>query len=112
MAQALARDLDGLAAIADQSDAYAVCRIAGPRARDALAKGVTLDLHPASFPSGSAAVTGIAGIGAVLWLGDEAPTFDVAVARSLASSFWHWLVTGAAEYGLEVRTGLPAAGPL
>ena len=103
LARMLAHDFDGLAAVADQSDAYAVCRLAGRHARDALAKGATIDLHPRAFPPGSAAVTSVAGIGVVMWLVDQAPSFEVAVARSLASSFWYWLIASAGEYGLEVR---------
>ncbi|RYE86794.1 MAG: hypothetical protein EOP19_05950, partial [Hyphomicrobiales bacterium] len=35
---------------------------------------------------------------------DAAPTFDVAVTRSYAASFWHWLEASAAEFGLAVTS--------
>jgi heterotetrameric sarcosine oxidase gamma subunit len=95
--------LRGLAAVADQSDAYAVLRLAGPRVRDALAKGCMIDLHPRAFAPGSVAVTAIVHVGATLWQVDDAPTYDIAVPRSMAASFWSWLAASAAEFGIEVR---------
>ncbi|GEP06814.1 sarcosine oxidase subunit gamma [Methylobacterium oxalidis] len=95
--------LRGVAAVTDQSDARAIVRVAGPRARAALAKGVTVDLHPRAFGPGRTAVTSIAHIGAQLWQVDAGPSYDVAVARSFAGSFWSWLMDAAAEYGCEVR---------
>ena len=101
---ALVRALQGLAAVTDQGDGRAVVRISGERARDTLQKGVTLDLHPRAFGAGRAAVTSIAHIGAQLWQRDDGPTYDVAVARSFAGSFWSWLSDAAAEHGYEVET--------
>ncbi|MEA1833877.1 sarcosine oxidase subunit gamma family protein [Methylobacterium durans] len=97
--------LRGLAAVTDQSDARAIVRVSGPRARAALAKGVTVDLHPRAFGPGRTAVTSIAHIGAQLWQVDAGPSYDVAVARSFAGSFWSWLADAAAEFGYEVRAG-------
>jgi len=37
-----------------------------------------------------------------LWQIDDSPTYDIAVPRSLAASFWHWLAESAAEFGLDV----------
>jgi sarcosine oxidase subunit gamma len=37
-----------------------------------------------------------------LWQIDDRPTYEFAVARSLAQSFWRWLEASAAEYGLEL----------
>jgi hypothetical protein len=36
------------------------------------------------------------------WQTDEQPTYEFCVPRSLAISFWHWLTTAAAEYGLDL----------
>jgi sarcosine oxidase subunit gamma len=41
-------------------------------------------------------------MGCLIWQGDDHPTFDLAVNRSLAKSFWSWLAASAAEYGYEV----------
>ncbi len=54
-----------------------------------------------SFPAGCAAVTAIAHMGATLWKIDEAPTIDIAIARSLSDSFLNWLEASAALHGLE-----------
>jgi methylglutamate dehydrogenase subunit D len=90
-----------LASVVDQSHARTLMRVSGPRARDALAKGLTIDLHPSAFATGFAAVTSVAHIGVVLWQIDDCPTYEFAVPRSYALSFWHWLKTSAIEYGLE-----------
>jgi methylglutamate dehydrogenase subunit D len=103
IATRLATELDGLAAVADQSDGRAVVRLSGPKARAMLAKGCPIDLHPRAFRPGDTALTAITHIGVQLWQVDEAPTYDMAVFRSLASGFWRWLTLSAAEFGLEVR---------
>lgn len=90
--------LDGATSLSDHSDGYAVFEVWGPKVRAALAKGVPVDLHPDSFTD-QVAVTVIAHIGAIVWR--CAPDrFAVAVFRSYAGSFWHWLSASAAEYGL------------
>lgn len=93
--------LSGLASLSDHSDGYAVFEVWGPRVRDALAKGVPLDLHQSVFTD-DVAVTIIAHIGAIVW--QSAPDrFSIAVFRSYAGSFWHWLAASAAEFGLSVE---------
>jgi sarcosine oxidase subunit gamma len=103
IAAQLAGDLDQVAAVSDQSDARAVLRLTGPRARDVLAKGCPLDLHPRAFRPGDAALTAIAHVGVHLWQIDGRPTYDLAVFRSMAASFSSWLLAAAAEFGCEVR---------
>ena len=97
----LAEVFSGLASIVDQSHARTLLRVTGPRARDALAKGLAIDLHPSAFVTGFAAVTSVAHIGVVLWQLDDRPTYEFAVPRSYALSFWHWLEASAIEYGVE-----------
>jgi heterotetrameric sarcosine oxidase gamma subunit len=93
--------LSDMASLSDHSDGYAVFDVWGPKARAALAKGVPLDLHPAVFID-TVAVTVIAHIGAIVW--QSAPDrFSIAVFRSYAGSFWHWLAASAAEFGLAVE---------
>ncbi|MFC5068931.1 sarcosine oxidase subunit gamma [Flaviflagellibacter deserti] len=91
----LANDLEGLASVSDQSSGYAVLRLSGPKARTLLQKGVPIDLHPSVFRPEKAAVTVIAHIGCMLWQTDEG-AFEVAVFRSMAGSFHHWLAASAA----------------
>lgn len=100
--------LAGLAAASDQSDSRAVLNLSGPRIRDALAKGCMVDLHPAAFPVGAVALTGIAYMSVCLWRGadgPEGPVFEITIARSMAASFWSWFSTSAAEFGCLVETG-------
>ena len=109
-ANALAEDLssllNGIAAVADQSDGYAVLHLEGPDLWRALAKGVAIDLHPEAFPVNAAAVTAIAHIGVTLWrlddMADGSPVFEIALFRSMAGSFMHWLESSAGEFGLRV----------
>ena len=98
----LRETLAGLASIADQSDGRTLVRVTGPRARDALAKGVLIDLHPRAFGPGDTAVTTVAHIGVHFWQIDEAPTYEFAMFRSFAPDFWRWLMDAAAEYGVDV----------
>jgi sarcosine oxidase subunit gamma len=99
----LVQQLEGLASVVDQSDGVGVLRLTGPALLDVLAKGIAIDLSVTAFPAGSVAVTQIAHIGVTLWKVDEAPTFHVAAARSLAGSFLHWLEASAAATGLVVE---------
>lgn len=94
--------LAGLASVSDQSDGRAVLCIAGPCARDMFAKGLPVDLDPSVMQPGGALVSGLAHIGVHLWQLDALPTYECAVSRSYAHSFWHWLEASAAEFGLTV----------
>jgi sarcosine oxidase subunit gamma len=103
LAADLSRRLAGLASISDQSDGRAILRLGGPRARDVLAKGLPIDVHPSVFTLGSTATSVISLMGVTLWQVDDAPTYDIAVFRSLAGSFWKWLADSAAEFGYTVE---------
>jgi sarcosine oxidase subunit gamma len=71
-AATLMKDLNGVASVADQSDAYVLIRLSGERVRDALAKLIPIDIHPRAFTVGDAATTVAALIGVTLWrLADE-----------------------------------------
>jgi sarcosine oxidase subunit gamma len=99
----LRSSLAGLASVIDQSDGRTIVRISGPRARDALAKGVLVDLHPSVFQPGHTAISTISNVGVHFWQLDLAPTYEFAMFRSLAVSFWEWLVDAAAEFGVSVE---------
>jgi sarcosine oxidase subunit gamma len=94
---------EAVASVTDHSAGREIVRVSGARARDVLAKGCTIDLNPRSFKPGDAATTRIGLIDATLWQVDDAPTYAIAVDRSIAASFWAWLATSAAEYGYEVK---------
>jgi sarcosine oxidase subunit gamma len=105
--EALLAPLAAYAAVVDQSHARVLLSISGPRVRDVLAKGVAIDLDPRAFRSGDTVTTGVAHIAVQLWQADDAPTYVLSVARSLAGSFWDWLAASAAEYGLELAPPSP-----
>jgi methylglutamate dehydrogenase subunit D len=103
-ASELATTLSGLASVSDQSSGYAVLRITGPAARDLLSRGAFIDFHPSVFAPRSTAVTTIAHIGVMLWQLDDTPTYDVALFRSYAVSFWHWIEITCAAIGVTPRS--------
>jgi len=89
--QRLRAALGPLASVTDQSGTYVILRMAGPEARTVLQRGAPVDLHPAAFGPGCVAVTVIAHIGVVIRQLDDTPAYEVAVFRSYAASFRHWL---------------------
>jgi sarcosine oxidase subunit gamma len=99
----LETQLRGLASVAEQSGGLGVLRLTGSAVLPTLEKGLQIDLSPSAFSANSVAITSIAHIGATLWKIDDKPTIDVAVARSLAGSFQHWLQVSAAIYGLSLQ---------
>jgi heterotetrameric sarcosine oxidase gamma subunit len=106
MASKLAASLARLASVADQTSAYAVLRITGDAAREVLSRGAFIDFDPSVFGPGSAAVTTISHIGVSIWQIDDVPTFEIALFRSYADSFWHWLTTTCTALDVQlVRDG-------
>jgi sarcosine oxidase subunit gamma len=95
--------LRDFAAVMDQSHGRAALRLAGPRARDVLAKGCRLDLHPRVFTPGMCAQTVIAQIGVLLHQRDGVPTYDLYVPAGYAGDFLEWLVSSATEFGYRVQ---------
>ncbi|HEV7256457.1 MAG TPA: sarcosine oxidase subunit gamma family protein [Bosea sp. (in: a-proteobacteria)] len=105
--------LSDVAAVADQSSGRAALRVSGAAVRNALAKGCMLDLHPAAFPIGMAALTSIAHIGVHLWRAEDGPegaVFEIMVARSFAGSFWSWLSASVAEFGCDIIANEASTG--
>lgn len=106
LAQALTQEAGDIAAVVDQSDAYSVLRVGGAHIRSALCKLVSVDLHPAAFGIGDSAVTTAAHMGLTLWRLDDdtsaSSVFELAVARSMAGSFWEAFAVHAEEFGLVI----------
>ncbi|WP_020188204.1 sarcosine oxidase subunit gamma family protein [Methylopila sp. 73B] len=101
-----ASDFAGLpAAIADQSDGRTVVRVSGSRARETLATLTAVDLHPRVFGVGDAALTHAASISIHLWQVDDAPTYEIAVFRTFAATFWRWMAEAARSRGVDARHG-------
>ena len=87
---------EGAASVSDQSDGRLVIRVGGPGAREALARGVPIDLHPRAFMPGDTALTLAAHIPIHIWQVDALPTYELAVPRGMAASFLDWLGPAAA----------------
>lgn len=111
-AQSLRLLLEDYGSVSDQSDAYVISRLAGPKVRETLAKLIPLDLHPRSFQVGDVAQTVCGYVNVTLWrLEDTAQsgaTFEVWAGRSFAVSLHQAISHGAAEFGF-VRE--PSGGP-
>jgi sarcosine oxidase subunit gamma len=95
------------AAITEVTDGRVAFRLAGPSAREVLAKGCPLDLHPRAFPPGACAQSLLAKAPVLLHLhGDDrehGTSFDVYVARSFAHYLWLWLEDAGREYGVQIE---------
>lgn len=98
----LARELPAAAGTVTMLSAGRVrLRITGPQARDVLARGISLDLHPAVFQVGRGAQTGLHHTGVFLErVGDD--SYEIYVQRTYAESIWEWLIDAALPFGYDV----------
>lgn len=90
-------------AVTDVSSGYTVLHLGGKPARDVLAQGCPLDLHPRVFKLGASAGSHFFKASIWLWQTDESPTFEVLVRRSFMGYFWLMLEKCTAECGLVTR---------
>lgn len=102
-------------AVVDVSAQRIGVRLAGRRARDVLAKGCSIDLHPRVFGPGSAVQTTIGQAGAILLAPSDADSVDrgdylVLVRSSFAGYLADWLLDAAQEFSTEEFTD-PATDP-
>jgi methylglutamate dehydrogenase subunit D len=93
----------GLASVTEQGDGRCVLRVNGPCAQASLAKLLPIDLHPRTFSEGDTALTVAAHMHVHLWQIDARPTYDLAVSRSYAVSFFAALTAAAAEFGVSLE---------
>lgn len=89
-------------AVNDLTSGLTTIEISGPRVRDVIAKGCTLDLHARAFGPGQCAQTLISHAVVVIRCVDSAPVFEITVRRSFADFLWAWLEDAALEYGMAV----------
>lgn len=93
--------LEGLASVSDQSHGRVVISVSGSRARELIAKGTPVDLHPSEFGVGRTALTQMAHVGVhIAQTGED--TFELSVFRGFVESFWEWLTEMSLEFGYEV----------
>jgi sarcosine oxidase subunit gamma len=90
-------------AVIDVSESRTVITLAGPAARDVLARGISLDLHPRAFGPGQCAQTGMAKANIVLRQIDNQPTYEIYILKSFADYLWRWIGLVAADFGLAIR---------
>ncbi len=85
----------------DVSAQRTTLRLSGPDAREVLAKGCSLDLHPKVFTKGTAAQTMLGLAGVVLIALDDAGTdYRILVRASFARYLADWLIDAAEEFGV------------
>ena len=86
----------------DVSAQRTTLRLRGTRARDVIAKGCSLDSHPAVFGPGAAAQTvlGQAGV-VVIPLSDNGTDYRLIVRSSFARYLADWLIDAAEEFGVD-----------
>jgi sarcosine oxidase, subunit gamma len=85
----------------DVSAQRTTIRLSGVHARDLLAKGCSLDLHPTVFRKGAAAQTMLGQAGVVLIaLDDAGADYRILVRSTFARYLADWLIDAAAEFGV------------
>ena len=101
---ALANDSGGQhAAVTEVGESLCCIAVAGPRARDLIAKGCPLDLHPRVFGGVThCAQSHLAKAAVTLHQVGDAPAYDLYTRRSFSDYLWRWLEDAGREYGLAV----------
>jgi sarcosine oxidase subunit gamma len=84
-------------AVVDLSDSRTIIVLSGPRARDLLAKGSGLDLHPRTFQPGRCGQSFLAKVKIALVQLDDVPSYHIIVERSVAEYLYLWLADAALE---------------
>jgi heterotetrameric sarcosine oxidase gamma subunit len=74
-------------------------RIEGPQAREVLARGIAIDLHPEQFRVGCSAQTGLHHTGVFLER-VAVDTYELFVQRTFAGSIREWLMDASLAYGV------------
>jgi sarcosine oxidase, subunit gamma len=89
-------------AAVDVSAQRTTVRLRGEHARDVLAKGCSVDLHPTVFGPGAAVQTMLGQAAVVLMpLSDNGSDYRILVRSSFARYLAEWLVDGAEEFGVD-----------
>ena len=87
--------------VTDVSANRTILELSGSKAREVLAKGCGLDLHPRAFKTGQCAQTVVARSQAVIWQVDETPTYRVLVRPSFAAYLTDFFIDAMKEYALN-----------
>ncbi|MXY18366.1 MAG: sarcosine oxidase subunit gamma [Acidobacteria bacterium] len=99
VAKARETALSGLhASVEIVGDGSVTLSLAGGRAADVLAKGMTLDLAPDRFGAGCCARSLLARVPVLLYRPGQAAVYEITVARSFSDYALRWLDDAALEY--------------
>ena len=88
-------------AVVDVSSGFTLLSIEDRQARDLVATGCPVDVHPREFGPGRCAQTLFAGTGVSLLQRDETPRFEMMVRRSHARWLWRWMEVSAELVAVE-----------
>jgi len=105
LADALPRDVGSVIGL---SANRTVLELRGPLARDVMAAGCALDLHPRAFGPGDCAQTMVARAAVILHQTDAEPVYRIFVRGSFAGYLADWLLDAAA--GVTAAPASPASG--
>ena len=92
---------DATAAVTEVGDSRTIIGLTGVHARDLLAKGCTIDLHPRALAPGACVNTLLAKAQVTLHHIDDQPTYSLYVHRSFAVYLWRWMLDAGLEFGVE-----------
>lgn len=96
----LAGTFGGKAAIVDQSSGRCAIDVSGSDAERMLMKLVEIDVHPAAFKAGMAAVTELHHMSIGLYKLAEPSRYLIHCARSYAADVWHCIAEAGSEFGI------------
>ena len=88
-------------AVVDVSSGFTLFSIEGSQARNLVAAGCTVDVHPRVFGRGRCAQTLYARTGVCLLQRDDTPRFEMMVRRSYADWLWRWMDASAEMMAVE-----------
>ena len=88
-------------AVVDVSSGFTLFSLEGRRARDLIAAGCPIDVHPRVFGAGRCAQTLYAGAGVCLLQRNETPRFEMMVRRSYAAWLWRRMESSAELMAVE-----------
>ena len=89
--------------VTDVSESRTVITMTGPAARDVLARGISLDLHPRAFGPGQCAQTSLSRTNVLLHQTDSSPSYEIYVLKSFADYLWRWIGLIAEDFGMAVK---------
>ncbi len=87
--------------VTDITDYYTTIKLEGPKAREALMKLMTIDLHPRAFKVGEAVLALVGRANPLVWLQAE-ESFEIHIRISMADYLWCALCEAGREWGLDV----------